>query len=431
MIFLRIPAGYARTKSWLISGLATVASTYALDVLATVAGASLLVSGMLAGANRIQLIVFLALTYLVWGAGLRVNLAANWRLIRETGTSSSILSKAVHDLVAARSDSRLARRIAADTGYVCFELAKEAPYYVGAFGAAILTETISSNEAIIFLGGANLGAAAYEYGLARLVRTFFLQADEPAYASFDADWRPDAYLEEYYDCIAQDERETIAFFVEAMGGSKSYEPILFFGVGPALHHVFLAGEAASEIHLGEYLEANLDEIRRWLRQEDGAHDWRPFVRYTLQCEGIVRPTDADIDMREWLVRQKTRKLFRCDLRQANPLGRHLRRQYGMVVSAYCADSATGSKDQWFTFMQRIIGLVRPGGTLMTAALWNCHGYLVGGQTFPSPRIGEEDLRAALKSAFDEGDMTIRMHELGDTSTKGYPGILLACARCRK
>jgi hypothetical protein len=52
------------------------------------------------------------------------------------------------------------------------ELAKEAPYYAGAFGAAIAADSVSANDALIFLGGANLGAALYEYGLARLTRAF-------------------------------------------------------------------------------------------------------------------------------------------------------------------------------------------------------------------------------------------------------------------
>ena len=46
------------------------------------------------------------------------------------------------------------------------------PYYAGAFGAAVLTDTVSSNDALVFLAGANLGAAAYEYGLGRLTRAF-------------------------------------------------------------------------------------------------------------------------------------------------------------------------------------------------------------------------------------------------------------------
>jgi hypothetical protein len=32
----------------------------------------------------------------------------------------------------------------------------------------VLTDSVTANEALIFLAGANLGAALYEYGLARL-----------------------------------------------------------------------------------------------------------------------------------------------------------------------------------------------------------------------------------------------------------------------
>jgi hypothetical protein len=53
---------------------------------------------------------------------------------------------------------------------VSTEVAKEVPYYAGAFGAALVTDSVSANDALVFLGGANLGAAAYEYGLARLTR---------------------------------------------------------------------------------------------------------------------------------------------------------------------------------------------------------------------------------------------------------------------
>ncbi len=64
------------------------------------------------------------------------------------------------------------RKVASAVGYVSTELAKEIPYYAGAFGAALLTDAVSADDALIFLGGANLGAAAYEYGLARLTRAF-------------------------------------------------------------------------------------------------------------------------------------------------------------------------------------------------------------------------------------------------------------------
>lgn len=77
-----------------------------------------------------------------------------------------------------------------------------------------------------------------------------------------------------------------------------------FGVGPTLHHVFLAATVASEIHLAEFLPANLVEVERWLAGEDDAHDWRPFVAYTLQCEGVTSPTAEQIRAREEMTRSK-------------------------------------------------------------------------------------------------------------------------------
>jgi hypothetical protein len=36
----------------------------------------------------------------------------------------------------------------------------------------VVTASVSANDAIAFLGGANLGAAAYEYGLSRLTLSY-------------------------------------------------------------------------------------------------------------------------------------------------------------------------------------------------------------------------------------------------------------------
>jgi hypothetical protein len=147
-----------------------VASTYALDGVATAGGIVLVSSGLLHGLERGLLLVVLAVSYAVWGAGLRVNLAANWTLLEETGTSTNAFSKAAHDLTRLAGAGVRARRIASTLGYVGTELAKEAPYYAGAFGAALVSDSVSSDDALVFLVGTNLAAAAYEYALARGTR---------------------------------------------------------------------------------------------------------------------------------------------------------------------------------------------------------------------------------------------------------------------
>ncbi len=162
----------ARTKRWAVTLGATVVSTYLLDAVATAAGVALAASQLLHGADHWVVLAFLGATYVVWAAGLRVNLAANWALLEQTGTSTSALSKAAYDLAGAGRASVRVRRVASQAGYVATELAKEIPYYAGAFGAALFTDSVSSNDALVFLAGANLGAAAYEYALGRLTRVF-------------------------------------------------------------------------------------------------------------------------------------------------------------------------------------------------------------------------------------------------------------------
>ena len=162
----------SRTKRWAVTLAATVASTYLLDAFATAAGVALAAAQPLRGADHWLVVAFLAATYVVWGAGLRVNLAANWRLLEETGTSTGALSKAAYDLAGLGRRSARARRLASQAGYLVTELVKEIPYYAGAFGAALVSDSVTSNDALVFLAGTNLGAAAYEYALGRLTRTF-------------------------------------------------------------------------------------------------------------------------------------------------------------------------------------------------------------------------------------------------------------------
>ncbi len=372
------------------------------------------------------LLAFLALSYVAWAAGLRVNLHANAALLESTGMSTNALSKAAFDIARRASRSPRTCRIAAAAGYVVTELVKEAPYYVGAFGAAVVSDSLGAADAIVFLAGANLGAAVYEYALARGTRVVLRRgAAADGYASFDADWTPREYLADYYAHVEPDEIETIAYFVEAMKPVEPGRPVLLFGVGPTLHHVFLAAEKASELHLADYLPANLEEIRRWLARDPAAHDWRPFVRYTLRCEGIAEPTDADVERREELTRAKITKLLTADAGRADPLGAPC--AYPTVISAYCADSATADRSTWATFMRHIGGLVEPGGTFITSALRNARHYVVGGKRFPSACVDEHDLRRVLDPCFDG---VVESRALAEHAAQGYEGIVLAAARRR-
>ena len=289
-------------RRWLVTLVATVASTYALDAVATAAGVLLVASGLLP-APVTRRLAFLAASYVVWARRPAREPAGELDAARADRHQHKRHCRRPRTTCSGGAAAR-ARRLASAVGYVGTEVAKEVPYYAGAFGAAVLSDSVSSTDALVFLGGANLGAAGVRVRARRAPRGTFLRR-RSAHASFDTDWVPKEYLTDYYSAVEPDELRRSRSSSTRSATPTRGEPLLFFGVGPTLHHVFLAAGRASEIHLADYLPANLGEIERWLDRDPDAHDWRPFVRYTLECERAHRADRRGRPAREQRTRERS------------------------------------------------------------------------------------------------------------------------------
>jgi hypothetical protein len=160
-----------------VSVAATLVSTGALELIATIGGALLAWSRFLDWASHRHVLGFLAATYVLWAAALWRNLVVNWRLLEATGVSTNVCSKAAYELVRLRTRSRRAMKAASMAGYISIEVAKELPYYAGAFVAALVSGSVDSTDALIFLAGTNVGAAFYEYGIARIVAMYLARRE--------------------------------------------------------------------------------------------------------------------------------------------------------------------------------------------------------------------------------------------------------------
>lgn len=242
-----------------------------------------------------------------------------------------------------------------------------------------------------------------------------------------AEWEPRDYLRDYYSYVEPDEKETISFLVEASKNIPQGSTILEFGSGPTLHHIFPVVPYVSEIHMADYVEKNLDELKKWVEKAPDMHSWKPFVAYTLECEGLKNPTDEQIEQREEETRRKITKFMQADAGKTDPLGADTRGKYDVVYSCYCADSATGDKKTWDLYMKNIISLVSPGGFFVTTALRKATYYKVGERYFPSANVDEHDFERALRLDFSKGNTTIEIRELPEHEYLGYTSILLAHA----
>jgi hypothetical protein len=204
--------------------------------------------------------------------------------------------------------------------------------------------------------------------------------------------------------------------------------MLCFGCGPALHHVFLTAGRATEVYLADYLPRNLEEIERWRRRAPAAHDWTPFVRYTLLCESGAEPSEGEIAARTDAIRQSISGLVQADAGLIDPLGSQFRGRFATVLSPFCADSATDDKGVWARYSHNIASLVGAGGLMLTSALRHCRGYRVGNRHFPSADVDESDMQRVLNEDFLPDTVSVEVRETLEHRDQGYAGILLASAR---
>lgn len=233
-----------------------------------------------------------------------------------------------------------------------------------------------------------------------------------------ADWSPRRYLEEYYSGIMPDERFCLEFLVDSLRKVPDVEVALDFGSGPVISHVLPLVTKAQEVHLSEYVESNLTELRKWLSADKTAYDWSLFTETVLQFEGHQNPTALDIQQRELDVRQKVTQVIPGDVRENHPLGEAKHDFYPLVTAHYCAEGISLNKDEWRTYMGNIMSMVQAGGTLITSACGSGTYYRVGENCFPSTELNPQDvLSCFLENGFVNLD--IRVRDLPEYAEQGF------------
>lgn len=243
-------------------------------------------------------------------------------------------------------------------------------------------------------------------------------------------WNPKIYLNDFYLKVEPDEIATISFLSKVAKKIKPKQKILEFGSGPTLHHVFPFISQSLEFHVADYLKSNLKEISNWVDNKSDAHNWDDFIAYTLKCEGVKNPTSKDIGLRKSEARRKVTKYIQADARKTNPLGKAARESYPVVISCYCADSATHNHHDFKAYIKNITSLVEPGGIFVLACLRKARYYKVGSLSFPSANVDEHLVRKILEVDFTPKSIKIEVKKLPSHKDQGYTGVILAYATKR-
>ncbi len=243
------------------------------------------------------------------------------------------------------------------------------------------------------------------------------------------DWTefdPRAYLEEYYADIGAENEALLKFFVHAFEDVPSNGTLLDFGGGPTIYPLIAAAKKVKEIHFSDYLESNLSEVRKWLLAEDSAFDWSMFIQRTLEIEKNGPCSATERAQRATEIRSRITRLIHVDASLPSPL-EHGSQLYDIIVSNFCAESATDDRQQWYVFLHNIVSLLKPNGKLILCTLKGATQYSVGEKVFPAVNIAEPDLAEALVASGCNAQGLVIQSVPADRPTRHYHGLMFAVA----
>lgn len=242
-------------------------------------------------------------------------------------------------------------------------------------------------------------------------------------------WSAAQYLQTYFLNPGTDIIENLKFIIDELERHKICNvPILDFGSGPTLITALAAEPYSSELHLSDYLHENLHELQLWKKSHNNVFDWSSITKRILSFES---KSDSDIEarLRHLSAKIKTTQVIHCDASKKHPISSGGLSSYPVVISNFCADSATNTKEAWSLYMGNILSLVSPGGLIIGGLLRNCKQYLVGDCFFPSPDINEFDLIKVLRDkGFDETTFNTKIVMTPECESQGFSSILFYSAR---
>ena len=250
-----------------------------------------------------------------------------------------------------------------------------------------------------------------------------------AEASAKSDWAdfdPAAYLTEYYGDLGSENLNLLRFLVDAYRDLPSGGVLLDFGGGPTIYSLISAANRFDEIHVSDYLDGNLEEVRKWLANDPAAFDWRDFVRAALEYETGSVCSDSGVAKREAEIRKRVTRLMRCDASRMPAIDGPIK-PYDVLVTNFCAESATSDRWEWQAYVGNIVSLLKPGGRLVMSALKGATSYSVGPRSFPAVSISEDDVVEILEDlGFKRKSIELRTFP-ADRTTRDYAGLIVAIA----
>lgn len=238
-------------------------------------------------------------------------------------------------------------------------------------------------------------------------------------------FQPRAYLTQYYTEVDAGNQALLRFYAQVYQDLAG-RSLLEFGGGPTLYSLITAARTAGWIHFCDYNVESLREAENWLARDPSAFDWLPYIRFALACEtGDEATPQEDMHRREDLIRQKIKKVSRCDIFATDPLLGNFEGPYGVVAQTFVLDDLTEDKGEWLHLNQKLAQLVAEHGLFVTVSLLRASYWTVQGKKYPAVSLIADDV-SEMYATLGFSVTALRVEELAGKI--GYDGFIMACGQ---
>lgn len=241
-----------------------------------------------------------------------------------------------------------------------------------------------------------------------------------------SDFDPEAYFEHYYGEPHADDDALTTLAARALRKAGADRPggldVVDVGTGPSLIPFLCALPVARRLTAWEFAPANLS----WLAHEImGRHlrpQWQHFWGVVKAAHGGEHTVASPLMAHDPLPR-----LAACSRLVRGSIFDLPRHAYDAGTMFFCAESITGSAEEFDAALKAFVGTVRPGGMIAAAFLVRSSGYDVAGRRYPAIDLGADEIAARMARHLATLDAT--PIGLSDREIRsGYSGSLFVAGR---
>ena len=135
------------------------------------------------------------------------------------------------------------------------------------------------------------------------------------------------------------------------------ETLLDIGAGPTVYSALCFRDVAKRVHLADYVDRNLDVLRKWVRREETI-DWVPTIKVIKRTEGGPVPTENVCQE----VEEKARGLVKsggihfADVHQNVVVPELAGKQADVLVSIFTLESACRNYEEYCKCVENMVSL---------------------------------------------------------------------------